>query len=251
MNAPIQRRGIEDVVDGFGMYETPYFALWWSNNLMFSHCGADMNDALRMLQDNLAVLNSNGSSAVYTIKFYAGTGKDGRITRATDPVGQFNFRLNEHEERGTRAVGAVGAGNDRWYQHLEEQNKQILEQNRLLQEQLASIEEPDDEEADIMDKVGAIGEKYPWLQEHIKEGVTIIKAILNKTLGMNSETRHRATGQIAGVSNDATPTEKVNAAIKILYKHNQQIGDDLLRLADLAENDPDTFNLALKKLRAL
>ena len=45
--------------------------------------------------------------------------------------------------------------------------------------------------------------------------------------------------------------DNINKAIKILYKHDKNLDTDLLKLADLAENKPDTFNFLLSSLRTM
>jgi hypothetical protein len=57
---------------------------------------------------------------------------------------------------------------------------------------------------------------------------------------------------------DETETEiqtdfknNINKALKILYKHNKNLDQDLLKLANLAENKTDTFNFLITSLRSM
>lgn len=43
----------------------------------------------------------------------------------------------------------------------------------------------------------------------------------------------------------------INKAIKTLYKHNKQLDTDLLKLSEIAETKPDTFNMLISTLRTM
>jgi len=45
--------------------------------------------------------------------------------------------------------------------------------------------------------------------------------------------------------------DNINKAIKILYKNDPALDQDLLKLAKLSEEKPDTFNMLLKTLRSM
>lgn len=45
--------------------------------------------------------------------------------------------------------------------------------------------------------------------------------------------------------------ENINKALKTLYKHNKNLDTDLLKLGEIAENKPDTFNMLINTLRQM
>jgi hypothetical protein len=45
--------------------------------------------------------------------------------------------------------------------------------------------------------------------------------------------------------------DNLNKAIKVLYKHDKQLDVDLLKLSEIAENKPDTFNMLISTLRSM
>ncbi len=52
---------------------------------------------------------------------------------------------------------------------------------------------------------------------------------------------------VAGI--DQPEAEKITRAIETLQKHDERLGDDLLILADMAENSPGQFKMLLSILR--
>ena len=76
--------------------------------------------------------------------------------------------------------------------------------------------------------------------------------IMNLITGIKNMTNQNAT--INGVDTQDVQTEfkaNINKAIKILYKNNPQVDKDLLKLADLSEKQPATFNMLLNSLRQM
>ena len=45
--------------------------------------------------------------------------------------------------------------------------------------------------------------------------------------------------------------ENINKALKVLYKHDKNLDTDLLKLSEIAENKPDTFNMLINTLRQM
>lgn len=65
----------------------------------------------------------------------------------------------------------------------------------------------------------------------------------------------KVENKLPSVSGPETPArnvnENINKALKILYKNNNQLDLDLLKLADLSENNPSQFNFLINALRKL
>jgi len=45
--------------------------------------------------------------------------------------------------------------------------------------------------------------------------------------------------------------ENINKALKTLYKYDKNLDTDLLKLSEIAENKPDTFNMLINTLRQM
>lgn len=118
-----------------------------------------------------------------------------------------------------------------------------------LRRKVKELEEEDDDEDDEPQNTST-----DWIGQLIKS------QLLNG--GSNSDI---INGELEGMTSDKTKkknlhdftddqvkkkTENVNKALKVLWKHNKELDSDLLRLANLAENDKEVFILLLAKLRA-
>ena len=55
----------------------------------------------------------------------------------------------------------------------------------------------------------------------------------------------------ADENSQTTFKNNINKAIKTLYKHNKNLDTDLLKLSEIAENKPDTFNMLISTLRTM
>jgi hypothetical protein len=56
---------------------------------------------------------------------------------------------------------------------------------------------------------------------------------------------------INGVEDNSEFKTNINKAIKTLYKNNPKLDSDLLKLADISENNPSMFNMLLNTLRTM
>lgn len=105
--------------------------------------------------------------------------------------------------------------------------KKELEELRRFKKEVEEEEEEEEEEMDIIDKVAGI---------------------------LNTFKEHENAAQINGgtvMNEDVTiKNQNINKAIKTLYKHNKNLDKDLMKLADLAENEPLIFKMVLEKLRS-
>lgn len=56
---------------------------------------------------------------------------------------------------------------------------------------------------------------------------------------------------INGIDANQTKKDNLNKAIKILYKYDNQLDIDLLKLSELAETKTETFNMLINSLRTM
>lgn len=275
----ILTRDIDGVIEVWNMHKQPVFALFeGEKKLLFSCVEEDQEDRLSELKKYLNVIKTSGSYATFTIYFYEDPGKKTRITTATPYFGSLPFKLNtadglEVAQPGGR-TGVPGnfnmeLMNQVFASKLEIMDMKYQEQIRdlerrhekELEDATAEEEERGIDEQDIMGRIGAAGEKYPWMQEHIKDGITILKSMVKKfTNGVLGE-ETRGGHAMAGAPQGAAPNEKLQWAIKtmIAYYHgkyggqengDKEFSDDMERLANMCQGDPDLFDLMIKKLRA-
>jgi len=115
----------------------------------------------------------------------------------------------------------------------EREKNEILEEIKRLNAKFAEIEEEEEEE-----------EK--------PQGIAGIDANqLTQIMGLVNLFKNQVNPSLNGVEAPDISTQKdnINKAIKILYKNNKNLDTDLLKLAELSETKPDTFNMLLSTLR--
>jgi hypothetical protein len=277
--AVILVRDKDGVLNVWKMHKKPCFAIYQEqgNKLLFGCVEEDEEDREKELVKYLDIMQSSMSGARFCIQFYDRADFKNKITTSTPSFGSLPFSLADSDDGAGGLVrsGKVGAATptnltldlmDKLYQERmnrieDKYETRLAEIQRLHEEEMREMEEQEDpaEESEMLGKIGAIGEKYPWLQEHIKDGITIAKSLLNKFTG-NIMNTNPSPG-IAGAPTGATPQEKHQWAMKTLltYYHGkyggQEQGDinfsnDMERLANMAVNDADLFDVMIKKLRA-
>lgn len=119
-----------------------------------------------------------------------------------------------------------------------------LEELRAFKKEIEEEEDEDeDESGDIVDKVAGILNTF---KEHkaMEDAAHINGDNINENL-TEVKNRHNLTPAELSIK-----TQNINKAIKTLWKHNKNLDTDLLKLANLAENDTILFKMILTKLRS-
>jgi|LakMenE18May11ns_1017448.scaffolds.fasta_scaffold9932192_2 hypothetical protein len=110
-----------------------------------------------------------------------------------------------------------------------------------LEEKIKRLEEEEEEEEESGEELAGLG----GLNIHnIVSALNALNMIKN-----NGTTQTNQTPTINGLNDDKIVN--INKAIKILAKHDPDIDTDLLKLADMAENNAGTFQMLLKTLRSM
>jgi len=119
----------------------------------------------------------------------------------------------------------------------QQEDNLILQELKILKSKFAEMEEEEEEE----ETEGIAGIK--------PEQLTQIMGLVNmfKTGGAAATINGEAV--TAEVTDDRSA--KLNKAIKILYKHDKELHNDLLKLAEIAETKTDTFNMLISTLRGM
>lgn len=260
--ASCDRVGIPDVMQGYEAYsDYPYFALFSGKELKFVYTDEDQDKGKRLLEENLAVLSKNGSNAMFTLRFYTDTDKKGAIKHDTPYSGSFNFKVSQP----VSMMPQLGIQNNDQFlafliaerDQLKEENKELKEENEELKDLLAEADDNNGNEPKkdlgFIGLIGEAGNQFPWMQDIIKDGFTLLKHKFAKP---------QHAGQMAGITLDPSqrPDEQVNKALKhiisfYIKKYGEAEGwrlcaEHLTKLAELTE-DEDIYAIAIKKLMAL
>jgi hypothetical protein len=159
--------------------------------------------------------------------------KQGKILR-------FTFCLNKAEKYAPQQQQQQGTGNVTELienallkQKAFYENNELMKRLEVMDAKLNEYMEAEDEDED--DQAELSGLNNP--------NIINLLGLLSKALSGNKPT------VVNGLKSEQITN--INTAIKILSKYDDQIDTDLLKLANLAENNTPTFEMLLKTLRSM
>ena len=220
-------------------YDTNAKTTFWSvrdakNEILFFYAGKDENESREHLENNMRMAEAQGVEATLTLKIHAKCPKDGYFSKNEEGIVITHFRPSSYTPTGYQPVNNYA-------------NDQLLNELRAMRSELAAIKmkqemeemEEDEEEEEPNALMGFI--KNPAIQNLL---ISQITGLFNPT----SKVTHVA-GVMDGAETETEEDEKINEAINILRKYDDQLGYDLMLLAELAEKDQMQFKFLLKMLR--
>ena len=210
--AAVQFWGVDNVINAYNLRGVETWALFQTQKNML-HKGND-SDSLKEFLNSLW----QDSTAVYTLQFY-----DCDVTEVKPGMqndGSFNFRLNEPESSTSTRVGSS-------------KETLILSELNALKLKFEELEfdEPENE-PDMFERINGLLEK------------PAIVGLINKLTGLNMQ-------PIAKVGNVPGSVDDIDKAIAILKTKDPYLGTHLLKLANMATNNPANFTFLLNTLDSL
>lgn len=217
-----------------------YFSLWEGKQLRYSSDETDPTAAYVLLDTTIRPLGEAGVSDVFVLKLHPSLGRDGVITTSSPVYASVPFRPTDlYEESGIGGrVGRVsfpgGDGMRMLYEEMKAQRLQIKE---------------------LQDKLGEEGsvsgiDSHPFIQLLSDPGIQgLISGIFEMIRPGSARQLPAPDVAINGVPTEHQ-LEKIDKAIEVLAQYDDQIADDLTRLANMAQTKPQMFNLLLQSLRA-
>lgn len=254
MARAISFRGVEATVDAYELNRIGPWAVLSQGKILCSSSDVTDDDielGAEQLEGFLEMMKKHGSQAVYELQVYRlGTGNV-EINSKTPYSRSIPFSLFENPEQG------VSNQDNRMFTLLTEMQLQI----KALQEQAAARDmEVDDEPQDdgtVMGKIGSMAMgilERPDVQQAIAIGaVNLVKKIvpnMGNTQRMQESEGRRVAGVEQGYVNllDQAQIAKVHAAITRLSAKDAKLGDHLEKLAEIAEQQPNKYSMALNFL---
>jgi hypothetical protein len=220
-------------------YDTNAKTNFWSvrdakGDILFFYAGRDENEARQHLEDNMRMAESQGVEATLTLKIHPKCPKEGYFAKNEEGIVITHFRPSSFNPTSYQPVNNFA-------------NDQLLNEIRQMRNELAAIkmqqemeEDEEDEPEEENTLMGFI--KSPQIQN------MLISQIASMFSGGQKVTH--VAGVMDGAENDdSDQDEKIEDAILELKKHNENLGDDLLLLSELAKSDPQQFKFLLKMLR--
>lgn len=235
MSKAVHFRGINNIVESFISKGIPFFVVAdGKNHLHKNESDDDIESAAAELQSFLIKLNQ-ASNAVYTLKIYEVIPKGG-IKENTPADYSLNFRLNlESMLPAPDQLGSIQSRN--------ENHNQLMNAIAALNARIDAMESDDDLDDDDLDDqpqgiTGAIGSMLakPEVQT----------MLLNGFMNLFSNLSQKKPQAMAGVNDDQLQT-----ALSILSECDDQLADDLMKLAKIAKSNPAQFQMLLSMLRSM
>jgi hypothetical protein len=103
----VQFRGIDTVLKAYENRNCPAWSLWVAKQFLFKYEGSTVEDAKGNLEETLAMIEENGSTAIYTLKIYEDLKQGQKITEKMECHGSFNFRLQDDPNEYRRGSNAL------------------------------------------------------------------------------------------------------------------------------------------------
>ena len=213
--------------------ENPYFSVWLGSNISFQFCQDDFELAKQKLQENLEAAEQNKNYNKYTLKIHPELNKDGYIDNKTPVISSITFKCYDK-------------ATDTTLQPLERYQPtpamvEILNKLNGLEQRFAAQEVEEEEEEEINEPPKTIGEVVAaYLADPMIKNLLV-------NLGMKLLNGNKPVTALAGVPTEQE--EKIAYAIEVLKQADPTLGDDLLKLAAIAQQDPQQFNFLLSMLR--
>jgi hypothetical protein len=238
MGLNVERRGVEDVMQGFQLYGVPCFSIWQTQNLKFAYGAGNIDDALRLLEDNLDALHHSQTAATYTLKAHTEADADGFISNKTKYIGSFNFCMRtenlparQHYQE-TGRVSGIPYGLQKEIQDLKDQ----------IAAMTAAPPPADDEETDVVvRRIGAVTD----LIQSTPGFAEILSGLASKFLGVEIPAAGMAGMGRAEDELDTEGLDELDATIMQLRQKDPHIEAHLKKLANI---DTGTFKMLIGML---
>jgi hypothetical protein len=221
--------GTRQVLDWFTNEGLPYYAIIDSKQVLSSNRNNDDIDEIAdKIKSYLLPAEQNKNSEVLTIKVFEKPFKD---AKKDDGTATRYFRLFDEY------VGYLGRVENT-------QNDRMLQMLETINARLAALEtvEEDEEDEEPKQDTGLMGLIDTALKSEEMKGM-----LINGFMGLANRFIQPKTTALAGIPEEQDA--KILQAVEILKKHDNILGDDLLKLASIAVNDNGQFNFLLSMLR--
>lgn len=240
MASAIQFRGKETVMAAYSNRGVDAWSIWQGKQFMFK--GTDQSE-LENILDSLM----RGSDVIYTLKVYEDITDATKIKSNTPDDGSFNFKL--HSDTGLLPAGT----NSEAYI------------NRLVEEKIAGIVQPEPEPETFTDALGnavvgmistpgGLVELLGIVREILKPADSPGHSYAGQGNGFQNAPRPAAVGRVQPTNQHDMNEDlelqgaQITSAVERLYEHDKKIAVHLEKLANMADKDPGQFKFLLSML---
>lgn len=252
MARAVSFRGVDAVVEAYELNRIGPWAVISQGKLLCTSCDItdeDVEGGAQQLEQFLEMMKKHGSQAVYELQVYR-LGKDNvDINNKTPYCRCVPFTLFENPESGLsntdNRIVTLMASMDARLKAIEDR-----EAARAMEPE----EQEEEEDNTVMSKIGAVAMGF-LQQPQVQQAITIgaLNLLKKHIPGMGNvpmpDEGRKVAGVDAGVSLlDQDQVNKVHAALNRLSAKDAKLGDHLTKLADIAENEPKKYSMALSFL---
>lgn len=307
-NRAILTRDVNAVISHFEGVGKPPFAIFEENKILIPCIDPAPKERLRILKEYLQFMKDSGSGGKFEIRYYQDLPDGKKPTNSSEYFASLPFKVVDEGniaggfQNSSRSEPANMMNNFQFmnqlfdsklatlelkYQHMLEKKDDEI---RDLEEEIRDIYKNDDgvgRLGAIMDTIGAVGDKHPWMQNAINNTMNTLNTFVNGARTKLSSMTERPVS-MAGVppkpaDNDlmknlrwsqdtliATYREKYGAKVTpegalidlgsdaansankaAMQQADGQYVADMVKLAEVASTKPNTFENAIKSLREL
>lgn len=216
---------IEAVISYFDQYDQPGYQVFAGHKpeaayCRFTYTGNDKGIGREKLLEALqSVVSNPDNTNTYLLQILGTKGKK------LEPVNSITFQLNKPNQYMPMAYNQMGGG-----------NHELLAKLNAIEQRIAMMEEEEEEE-DQPEQMQGIGALFsnPQIQNMLMQG------LINM---FNGKPKPAA---VAGI-NETPEDQKILVAIETLQKSVPDLGDKLLKLADMSINESVKFQMLIKML---
>lgn len=240
----VQFRNVADILEAYRNNDIASFAIVSGQGkhvqLLFPFESDNIEEGAAYLEDILSKIKH--SAAIYCIQFYKDVPEEG-ITSNTPFRNSFNFQLKQLSNQANYQPEYDNGFNNEYMSRLEALTMEV----KALRE-----EQQRDSEDEPERKLGMLGE----ILEHPVLGqiVTAIAGQVGQSIaGMfsnnNNNNNKTPKAMMSGVPETNSIDEQViNAAVAILKGIDPKFGDHLMKLAQVAQADPASYQMFISYL---
>lgn len=261
MGAYAEFIGLDQVLYLVQSRDTPYYAVYISKDLKFECIADGVEEAMNMLEEQMQVPQSNGTTVTYTIKFYKGLTTNGSIDKNT-LMGTNTFKLARYDqapqnyfraERGLPPVPFNRNSADNNQLATLAQKIEAIEEiliKKAEAEALAAAQAAEEEEEEQPDMVGSILGRIDQIAAVFSrpEIVNLIGMVAGIFKNGIQSVNSMGNVMVSAPTTQEEQTERITNAIQTMFQYDQNLVIHLEKLAHLAQTNTNQFNMLIGML---
>ena len=264
IGSAVEWYGSAQVLAGYDLHaqnrDAVYYSVWQGPVIKFVYTDGDEQTGRDLLAQNLQAWEQNGSSALYTLRFHPVLDKHGDLTNATPYNASGNFKMREAGGgwvSGVREPGPAPVQNDaleKIAQILAQQNERLT---ALENSEEDPEEDPEEEEEDpdaVTKIIAGIGNVEAAINESpmlggLYQDLRGLLHVFMRKMGAVPQSAPAING-MEQQQQQQQKTVDIQTVMRELVAGFPELPGMLIKLHEIQQTDPVTFEFARKKLIA-